>query len=282
MKDVDVIFDQLLNNHKVAISLLLVCILLALRWALIRIIKQRNILDDESPRRWVNSITNVTTLFIAVGLVIIWLSEIRLFALSIAAFAVAIVLATREFIQCLVGSLYLASSRAFSIGDWVCVDTHYGEVVRSDWLSTTLLEIDMEFNKYEYTGKTLIIPNNLFVSGTVHNLNFIRRYVLHTFSIIREADNVDVTLLKKELLDNAILYCKDFKEVADRYGSLIEKRLGLKLNNSEPSIKVTTSDLGKNIFTISVFCPTDEAINIEQQLTDDFMKTWYKELKSTK
>lgn len=275
MDNSSAIFVQLISSHKLAFSVLLVTILMLFRWSLIRIIKQRNILDSESPRRWVNSITNVTTLFITAGLVIIWLSEIRLFALSITAFAVAIVIATREFIQCLVGSLYLASSRAFSIGDWVCINSHYGEVVTSDWLSTTLLEIDMDANKYEYTGKTLIIPNNLFVSGTVHNLNFIRRYVLHTFSITREAADINVSTMKKELLDKAKLYCADFKDVAGRYGNIIEKRLGLKLNNSEPSIKVTTSDLGKNVFTISIFCPTHEAIKIEQKLTDDFMALWY-------
>lgn len=275
MDNLSTLLTQLISSHKLAFSFLLIILLLIFQWALIRVIRQRNILDSESPRRWVNSITNLTTLLIAAGLVVTWLPEIRLFALSITAFAVAIVLATREFIQCLVGSLYLASSRAFSIGDWVCINDNYGEVVTSDWLSTTLLEIDMISNKYEYTGKTLIIPNNLFVSGTVHNLNFIRRYVLHTFSITMEPEKTDFSSLKLKLLNNAKEYCKDFQEVAGRYGNLIEKRLGIQLNNSEPSIKIGTTDLGKNILTISIFCPTHEATNIEQKLTEDFMRIYY-------
>ena len=273
--------SAILNNQWI-LSLILVVIVLVLRKLIVIVIYRRPTVDDEYPRRWANSINNIATLLIVIGLVIIWLSELRHVALSIAAFAVAIVLATREFIQCFIGSLYLTSTRTFSVGDWIRLGNQYGEVVQSDWLSTTLLEIDMESSHYEYTGKTLVIPNNQFVASTIHNLNFMRRYVAHTFSITRDADSVDVYQLKAPLLEKASDYCKEFHEVAERYTSLVEKRLGISLGVIEPTIRVSTTPLGKNMMSISIFCPTKEALLIEQKITEDFMSLWYQKLKEVK
>lgn len=281
MENVNIVFNHLVNDNKIFASIILIASLLMLRLLLMHLVRKKNIKDDESPRRWANSVTNITTLFIVIGLIIIWLSEIRLLALSIAAFAVAIVIATREFIQCIIGSLYLTSTRTFSIGDWINVGGHYGEVTQSDWLSTSLLEIDVETSSYVYTGKTLIIPNSQFVSGVVHNLNFMRRYVNHSFSIVRDADNVNVVEAKNLMLEKATTYCSDFADVAERYSHLIEKRLGVFMGNAEPSIRISTSSLGKNIFTICIFCPTQDAVIIEQKLTEDFMIYWYQALQET-
>jgi len=282
MENTSITLTHLISDNKLIASVLLIVSLLVIRWLLMRLIRRNSVVDDESPRRWANTVTNITTFFIVVGLIIIWLSEIRLVALSIAAFAVAIVIATREFIQCLIGSLYLTSTRTFSVGDWIKVDTHYGEVVQSDWLSTTLLEIDIEADSYEYTGKTLVIPNSQFAGNTIHNLNFMRRYVAHTFSIVRDADNVNVVEAKDLILEKAKEYCSAFSDVAERYNSLIEKRLGIGLSYNEPSVRVTTTNLGKNQFSISIFCPTKEAVSIEQKLMADFMDYWYAALKQAK
>ncbi|MFG1488509.1 mechanosensitive ion channel domain-containing protein, partial [Oceanospirillum sp. HFRX-1_2] len=183
---------DIVNDNQWIISIAFVAACLVLRWLSVRFVK-RVVKDEENlHRRWTNTITNITSLIIIIGLVIIWLSELRFVALSIAAFAVALVVATREQIQCFLGALYIASSRAFSIGDWIKVGDHYGEVVRSDWLTTTLLEVDVEGMSYSYTGRSLVIPNYKFSTGVIQNLNFMRRYVAHSFSIVREADAISV------------------------------------------------------------------------------------------
>ena len=181
--------NELISGNKLAASLALIIISWAIRWIIVRHLSNRPSGDDDLPKRWINTAKNTINLVIMIGLIIIWLSELRFMALSIAAFAVALVVATREFIQCFLGSVYQASNRTFSVGDWIRIGNHYGEVVRSDWLSTTLLEIDLDSMTYGYTGKTLVIPNNQLVTNTVQNLNFMRRYVSHSFSITREAEH---------------------------------------------------------------------------------------------
>ena len=272
--------NELIGEHKVIASLVLIAVAIAFRWLAIRYLKQRPIDEDQLPKRWINRVKNATDLFIVLGLIIIWLFELQYLALSIAAFAVALVIATREYIQCILGSLYQSGTKMFVIGDWIKVGSHCGEVVRNDWLTTVLLEIDLDSGSYSYSGKTLIIPNNLFIGSTVINLNFMRRYVNHTFSIVRDADPVNVFEIKAFILDKATEYCTPFSDVAQRYSTLIENRLGVTIGGPEASVRVTTTSLGKNQFEMTIFCPTHEAVAIEQRLVEDFMVYWYDQVKT--
>jgi small-conductance mechanosensitive channel len=267
--------NDFLNEYKLIVSLVMIAAFVLIRWAVIRLLRSRAKGDDVLLKHWANTTTNATQFIIVIGLIIIWGSELRYAALSVAAFIVAIVIATREFIQNFLGAVYLASSRPFSIGEWISIDGHVGEVVRSDWLTTAILEVDMEGQSYAYTGKTLIIPNNQFVVKTVYNLNYMRRYISHTFSIVREAEHVNVFEIKELILARAKEYSRSFTDVAERYNSLIETRLGIEITGPEASVRISTNDTGRNVFTISLFCPTEKAVFIEQKLTEDFMLRWY-------
>ncbi len=274
--------DEFQISSKVIVTIILIASAIAIRFAVVYKLKKISLEDHESPRRWINTTNNVITLIIVVGLIIIWSSELQLVALSVATFAVALVIAGREFIQCLLGFFYQSTSRAFVAGDWVKIGNHYGEVVSNDWLSTKILEIDIDAKSYDYTGKTLVIPNNQLVTNTIHNLNFMRRYVSHSFSIIRDAKPVNAFNAKQYILERAQAYCEPFKDTAARYSHLIENRLDISLSGPEASVRIATTNLGRNEFTITVFCPTEQAVNIEQQLTEDFMNYWYAEIEKTK
>jgi len=274
--------NEFITENKLVASLILIVIAIAIRWLAVRYIQRMPSDEDDLPKRWINAARNAATTFIVIGLIIIWLSELRFVALSIATFTVALIIATREFIQCFLGALYQASTRTFSIGDWIKVGNHCGEVVSSDWLTTKLLEIDIEGASYAYTGKTIVVPNNQFVANPVYNFNYMRRYVSHSFTITRDAEPINAFHLKTFILEKALGYCKAFEEVAQRYSHLVEKRLGIPLSGPEASVRVTTTNLGRNEFTISVFCPTQDAVTIEQKLTEDFMTFWYTELERIK
>ena len=56
-------------------------------------------------------------LLILLGLAIIWGDQLRTLALSILAIAVAFVVATKELISCITGSLLKGGSGSFNIGD---------------------------------------------------------------------------------------------------------------------------------------------------------------------
>ena len=270
-------FTFLKEHSQVVLTIIWILVSLVIRSSVKRAIRDTKKLEHDSKRQKINTIDNIFNMVLFVGVVFIWLSELQNLALSIAAFMVALVIATKEFIQCIVGAFYKASTRPFRVGDWVKIGHFEGEVTDSDWLTTTLFEVDMSGGSYQYTGRTSVIPNGLLMTHTVQNLNYTRRYVTHVFSITRQTDEVNLFKAKDQILKRIKEYSEHFKEVAIRYNSLIEKRLDIKISGPEPSVRITTTPEGYNVFTVSLFCPTEEALEIEQKVTEDFMGFWFEE-----
>ena len=260
---------QLFINHKLVITSVFIISIFLVKYFMVKIIKRKS-KQDKRPQ--INMVNNIFTILIIITIFNIWSEEIQKFAFSIAAFIVAIVLATREFIQCFIGFIYLLSSRPFRIGDWVQVGNYYGEVHSTDWAKLTLLEVDKD--NYQYTGKTLYLPNSQLITSVIKNLNFLKRYAMHHFTIVRD-DSVNPFEFIDELYERANLYCDDFKDVAIRYNQLIENRLDVSIAGPDPHIQIATSDIGDTQVFFTIFCPTEKAMEIEQKLTSDFMKLWF-------
>ncbi|WP_160153680.1 mechanosensitive ion channel family protein [Microbulbifer sp. ALW1] len=261
-------------DNKLVLSLLLIATVILLRFLLTLLFKKSGWARQDVRRR-IHMVHNFSNLLMVISLFAIWVSELRDFALSIAAFSVAIVIALRDVVACLVGGLYQASMRSFTIGDWVRIGDQFGEVIDNNWLSTTLLEIDPHGLGNGYTGTTLYVPNNVFFTQPVKNLNFMRRYIEHTFAIVRENKGENPFAIKPYITERVLEHCESFKDVAERYCKLIESRMGVDLAGTEPKIKFSTSELGHDVLTITLFCPREEATNIEQKVTEDFYQFWY-------
>lgn len=259
-------------NSKLIFTILLIVCMVVLKIATSGFLKKKYKKKGIDKRYLVNNVRNAFNLILLISLMVLWSNELQRFALSIAAFVVAIVLATKEIIQCFIGFIYLSTSAPFRIGDWIQVNDNCGEVSEIDWAKVTLLEVDLD--TYAYTGKTIYLPNSLLMLQSIRNLNYMRRYVNHFFDIVREDKGVIPIDLISQLEAKAVIYCSGFKDVAERYNSLIENRLEVKIAGPEPSVKVSTTDLGKIKVSFSLFCPTEDAIDIEQKLTSDFFAIW--------
>jgi small-conductance mechanosensitive channel len=260
---------ELILNNKLLITIVFISVFFISKYLIVKLI---NIKSKNDRRTKINLVKNTFTILMIITLFNIWSEEIQKFAFSIAAFTVAIVLATREFIQCFIGFLYIISSRPFRIGDWVQVGNCYGEVHSTDWAKLTLLEVDKD--SYQYTGKTLYLPNSQLITSVIKNLNFLKRYAMHHFTIVRD-DSVNPFDFIDILYSKSHLYCADFNDVAIRYNQIIESRLEINIAGPEPHIQVATSELGDTQVFFTIFCPTEIALEIEQKLTSDFMNLWF-------
>lgn len=274
MEKLITVIDFLLA-HKMVFSLLIISLVLLVRHFTVKRIRGDIAFLTEDQRKWISRTKNGSFSFIVIILFILWKSEINEFALSVTAIAVAIVVASKEIILCFTGSIQRASSRSFKIGDWIEVGTLCGEVIEHNMMATVIQEIDLHHGQYNYTGKTATLPNSMFFTYPVKNLNFMKRYVYHKFSIcVRDFVNLYPTL--PDLLEKIDTHCEDFIEVARRYNGVIEKHAGVDLPGSEPHIHIASTSTGEQKVYYVIFCPTEKASHLEQLIRQDFMEMYEK------
>lgn len=204
----------------------------------------------------------------------LWQTEISKFALSVTAIAIALVVASKEIILCFTGSIQRASSRSFVIGDWIEVGNICGEVIDYNLMATVIQEIDLAHGQYHFTGKTATLPNSMFFTYAVKNLNFMKRYVYHSITIT-VVEFVNLYPLFPVLTHQIEQHCEDFNEVAKRYNSIIEKHAGVDLPGSEPHIHINSGTTGEQHVHIMIFCPTERAMHLEQLIREDFMIAYH-------
>jgi hypothetical protein len=94
--------------------------------------------------------------------------------------------------------------------------------------------------------------------------------VFHNFSIV-VPDFVNLYPLVPLMIEKIDERTHYFHEVAKRYNTVIEKHAGVDLPGSEPHIHITSSATGEQIVHFMLFCPTDKATHLEQDIRSDFM-----------
>ncbi|MGF1727625.1 mechanosensitive ion channel family protein [Photobacterium nomapromontoriensis] len=259
--------------HKVLLSVLVIAIVLMIRRLALSQIRGDVAFISEHQRKWMSRTKNGAFSLIVIALFVLWQSEISEFALSLTAIAVAIVVASKEIILCFTGSIQRASARSFRIGDWIEVGALCGEVIEHNMMATVIQEIDLHHGHYHFTGKTATLPNSMFFTYPVKNLNFMKRYVYHSFSITVR-DFVNLFIIVPEMTEQIEGHCEEFIEVARRYNSMIEKHAGVDLPGSEPHIHITTTPTGEQQVHVMLFCPTEMATHLEQLIREDFMQIY--------
>ena len=264
------------NEYKLVASILLLVLLHYVKKGLLLLIKHRSSRHGEDRRNQINILEQLGNALIIILLMVVWSSEIQTLAISIAAFMVAIVLATREFIQCFMGFIYYLGARPFRVGDWIQMNNVIGEVVEMDWAKTALLEVDPE--TFNFTGKHVYVPNSQLVTQTVRNLNFMRRYRLHSFEIVNEP-TVNAYSLLPAFHARAQAHCEYFRDVAERYKGLIERHLEQEFIRIDPEVEIKTNELAKVVVKVSLFCPTAEANELEHKMCSDWLSLWFRAMK---
>ncbi len=179
-------FRSQIYNPDILASAGLLLFLLAL-WLLAgRWIKSRDNLPDVVVRRWTANVRNLLLIVALIGLIMIWAPQLRTFALSLTAVAIALVVATKELILCLSGSALRTFTRAYSVGDYVHVGTSRGEVIDYNLLATRLNELEQRDGSFVPTGRKIVLPHSLLFGGAVRAQSQTEGRVPHSFRLTFE------------------------------------------------------------------------------------------------
>lgn len=255
---------------KAGLSLALVVGLLLVRWILVRLIRRGGSPLSDRQRWWLTYTKNVSGLLIFLSVILVWSEELGEIAISLAAFAVALVIASKELILCVAGAVWRAASPAFSVGDWVEIGPHSGEVIDETLFATVLQEIDN--HDFCPTGRLFAVPNSLLLTTTVVNHSFRKRFLYLDFPIYSEPRD-DAEAVRARIEESLREAARDFHDLARRYAQRIEKTAGVRLRDPEPRVRLDTTDMAKLIFRVALFCPRDRAGALRQRAMQAFLGT---------
>jgi len=263
---IDILTERVVLRDAIATAILIIAILLVRRAAL-RVVRRASWASEEIQLRWTVQVRWTSLFLLGLGLVVIWASELRTLALSVVALAVAIVIATKELILCLSGSILRATSRCFSVGDRIEVAGVRGDVVDLGALTTTILETG---HGHRRTGRAIVIPNSILLASPLINERLADDFVFHVVTVPIAAEE-DWQKAEQRLLAAADEVCAPFLEEARKYMHGTAERHGPPGFVAEPSLDLQPREGGNLTLLLRVPVRARDKGRTEQQILRRFL-----------
>jgi len=201
----------------------------------------------------------------AAGIVVIWAPELRTFALSLAAVAAAIAIATKELLMCFAGAIIRASGEVAEPGEVIRVGEHRGEVLERHLLTTTLLEVGQGSQIGRFTGRIVTLPNSVFLTTPVKRYSFVGDFIRHSAEFPL-AEEIDPAEAEKALLEIAEETVASYRAQAEAHRKRLAKKTDAPSFSTGPEASLQLSSSGQAMLEIGVFVPVSAAASVEQEL----------------
>lgn len=251
-------------------SLLIVLVALALRGVALQTLR-RSKLEIDDQLRWRAQIRNITVAVVLLLVTVVWAQELRAVAISVAAIAAALVLATKEFIMCLMGSTLRASGGSFRVGDRIEVAGVRGDVLDIGPLTTAVLEVGPGQSIHQRTGRKITLPNSVFLTNAVTNETMSDDFVLHVLRVPLAAD-ADWRAARDKLAAIARERCAQY--VDDTRRALAQASpagVGGNLISTEPIVYLELPDPGRVELLLRFPTPARQRGRVAQQILRRFL-----------
>ena len=229
-------------------------------------------LSIENKRRSLVVSRNITMMLLLFGLAMIWAAQIQTLALSMFAVAAAIVVATKELIMCLSGSILRSVTKQYSIGDYIEINGLRGRVVDINMLNTLMMQIGPNPLIGQLSGKTLSFPNSLLLSHPVRRDNILGDYVIHTVEIPVpiHLDSDEIIGRLKDVLEPL---CEPYIPAIKQHLENVQTQKLFITPAAQPRIsRVPHDDKVYNII-VRFASPVAKRLEIQQAVLDEFLRT---------
>lgn len=266
-------------------SLFLIVGLVVLRSVLLRLhFRSHQNWAVEDKRHLLVASRNFTVLGIVLGLFMIWATQIQAFALSMVALAAATVLATKELIMCLSGSLLRMITKQYSVGDYIEVNHIRGKVIDINMFSTLVMEVGPNALVEQLAGKSVSFPNSLLLSVPVKKDNILERhavhsilerYVVHSFEIPVpiHLDSDAIVPPLSELLQKE---CAPYVEEVQQH--LIELQVQKLFITPAAHHRISRVPFDDKVYKLVIrfAAPVGKRVDIQQNVLDEFIRIQYR------
>ncbi|MFC3532278.1 mechanosensitive ion channel family protein [Vogesella facilis] len=257
----------------------LIVVLLLIHGSIVRTIAANPRVPVETRRRWLINVRNAMIITGLAGLVVIWARELQTIALSMVAFAAALVVATKELLMCLGGGLVRSLGNTYQLGDIIEIGPLRGRVMDITMLSTTVLEIGPRHDAHQITGRMLSFPNSMLLTQPVARENFTGDYVMHILTIPLPY-SLKPARAERVLQQIADEVCAPYLEGARAHMAMLESKLLLDTPSVTPRISLQPASEKEYRAILRYAVPPRERQRVEQAILHRFLFVCFPEADS--
>ncbi|MNR71544.1 Small-conductance mechanosensitive channel [compost metagenome] len=231
-------------------------------------------IGQEKLRSRVVAIKNVMMLAAIFAIGAIWASKIAGVALSLAAFAGAMVLSAKELIMCGTGYLLHSISRPYRVGDFIEVNGVAGRVIDVDIFCTTVAETAAA---NQLTGRALTFPNSALLTSPVRNHSATGEFVINLLRIAVPYE-ADRERCEEAAIKAGTEVCRPWMQQADAHFRRIEESAFLDLPSSRVKVLWEPHDVKQHWMVVRFASPISQRVSATQDIQRGFWKLMASEL----
>lgn len=233
-------------------------------------------LEIDQKRRVIARARGIFIFLTLVSFMVIWADEIYSLIISITAVAAALAIATKELLLCIAGTFYKTSTRPFTIGDRIEVNGIRGDIIDIGVMATQILEVGPGNLTHQYTGRSVTIPNSIFLNHNIINESYSTDYVLHVFEVPVEF-NRHWERHQDALLKAAVSVCEVHIDKAKLHFQKIARKRQMESPIIEPRVTLKVSAPDEIIMIVRVTVPARSKGRVEQEILKKYLCTVSKE-----
>ena len=262
---------NLLNNKSFVVYITLLLCFWIIYFLIAKATKNSHLEIDQKRR----VIARTRACFIILTLLtfmVIWADEIYSLIISITAVAAALAIATKELLLCLGGTFYKTSTRPFSIGDRIEVNGIRGDVFDIGLMATQILEVGPGNLTHQYTGRSVTIPNSIFLNHNIINESYSTDYVLHVFEVPVKF-NIHSIKHQEALIKAANEVCEVHIDKAKLHFQKMARKRQMETPVIEPRVTLKINKPEEVIMIVRVTVPARSKGKIEQEILKKYLYT---------
>jgi len=258
--------------NKIILTCLSAMVLILMSVLVSRLVSQKETIDTRERRKILVTIRDTFSLLFVLFCIWLWFPQLKTVATTLAVIAVALVIASKEYLLNITGFLFRSSARNFTIGDRIDVGDLRGDVVDSTPMGVLVLEIGPGTN--QYTGRTVFIPNSTFLSASVKNETRMRSYVFHVISFPLKTED-DWMEAERILLSVSQEIVEPYLDEVRQYLRTLSRKHSLESPAVEPRIYIQIPEPEKIILVLRMPVPIQRRGRIEQEVIRAYLSRFH-------
>lgn len=261
--------DRVLLRDITMTSLFLITLIIS-RAMIRKAILQRSSLQPEVKQRWLGNLRNTALIILTLGIAVIWGNQIESFAVSLVAVAAAFVLATREMLLCILGSIFRTSTDTCRIGDRVEINGIKGQIIDMNLFSTILMESTQSCSVKNTVGRVITIPNSMFFSQAIYNETRLGGFVTQTVCIKLDRDD-NWELAEQILLEAGNKVINEYANKLAHNANNVKHIYTSEAPLQHAQVRILLEDTDYISLHLQLPVPIGKSMRVEQRILREFL-----------